>query len=197
VSKCVGCGAELPDAEERRPCPACGDVRRHFDIGVAESVGLADDAHIRIEYGPDRPWEQKWGDVTRLFAEIERVYATRAGSTDDVREAVETYFKATRELADWVKHKTGKDALALVNTDPALKICDGFAQTLKHHTRTKVGSISARIFNIDTAPPGVRVEIAWRVDSGPETTVDALDLARDCMAAWRRWFSQEGLTPPA
>ncbi len=126
---------------------------------------------MRAQFG-ERPWEEKWSEVTRLLAEIEAIYTTR-DSIDVVRRAVEGFFKASRELADCL------------------------AQTLKHHTRTKAGAISARIASIDTAPPGIRVEIAWRTSGGQETNVDALGLARATVAAWRRYLAEEGLTPPA
>ncbi|XVV17051.1 hypothetical protein ACQP2X_22540 [Actinoplanes sp. CA-131856] len=184
----------MMEAEQAEPCPNCGERGRNIHVEVADAVGAADDVSVRAEFG-ERPWEEKWSEVTRLLAEIEAIYANR-GSIDVARGTVEGFFKAARELADWIKAKTGKNALVFVNNDAEMAIPDAFAQTLKHHTRTKAGSISARIASIDTALPGTRVEIAWSTSGGPETLVDALDLARATVAAWRRYAVKEGLTPP-
>jgi hypothetical protein len=194
ATTCAGCGADLTEAEQAKPCLSCGERGRSIHVKVADAAGAADHASVRAEFG-ERPWEEKWSEVTRLLAEIEAIYTNR-GSIDVAREAVEGFFKAARELADWIKAKTGKNALGFVNDDADMAIPDGFAQTLKHHTRTKAGSISARIASIDAALPGIRVEIAWSTSGGPETKVDALNLARTTVAAWRRYFAQEGLTPP-
>jgi hypothetical protein len=195
TTTCAGCGADLAEAERANTCPRCGERGRRIHVEVADAVGVADNISVRAEFG-ERPWEEKWGEVTRLITEIEAIYTTR-GSIDVARRTVEGFFKAARELADWIEAQTGKNAIRFVNNDADMAIPDGLAQTLKHHTRTKPGSISARIARIDTAPPGIRVEIAWRRPDDPETNEDARHLARRTVAAWRRYFAQEGLTPPA
>ena len=122
-------------------------------------------------YDLDRPWEQKWQDVTHLLQEIIATYGIRMGN-DPVRRMVEGFFDSCRELADWLERDTGKAALAFVNTDPDLRLCDGFAQTTKHHTRTRKpdkkdpDSITARIRSISSGPVGVQVEIGWSSVSG-------------------------------
>lgn len=194
TTTCASCGAELTEVEQAEPCPTCGERGRNIHVEVADAAGATDDVSVRAEFG-ERSWEEKWCEVSRLLAEIEAIYTDR-GSIDVARRAVEGFFKAARELADWIKAKTGKDALGFVNSDADMAIPDGFAQTLKHHTRTKPRSISARIASIDTALPGTRVEIAWSRSGDPENNVDALDLARTTVAAWQRYFAQERLTPP-
>jgi hypothetical protein len=81
-----------------------------------------------------------------------------------------------------------------VNTDPDLRLPDGIAQTIKHHTRTKKSGdpITAKISKISATAHGVRVQIDWssQARSGSE---DALDLAQRCVAAWRRFFKQHKL----
>jgi len=154
-------------------------------------------AYGTVEYARVRPWAQKWTEVTALLAEIEVIYRQGARGNEDVRLVVENFFGVCRELADWIKQTTGKDAIAYVHAHPVLRICDGLAQTKKHHTRDNVASITARISSIGGTPQGERVMVAWSRGGAPERKVDALDLACRCVAAWRGYFGQEGLNPPA
>jgi hypothetical protein len=41
----------------------------------------------------------------------------------------------------------------------------------------------------------VRAEIHWLSVTGKSSDEDALDLARRCVAAWRRFFAAQGLDP--
>lgn len=59
-----------------------------------------------------------------------------------VRRQAEDFFKDCRELADWLKRQAGRpEAMSYVNSHPDLMLCDGMAQTTKHHTRTASGTI--------------------------------------------------------
>jgi hypothetical protein len=87
------------------------------------------------------------------------------------------------------------DALGFVNTDDALRLCDGMAQTTKHHTRQGKDRITARIKSITSVPGGERVKIGWSSPSVPGGIEDALDLARRCVGAWQRFLQQHGLDP--
>ena len=73
-------------------------------------------------------------------------------------------------------------------------ICDAFAQVIKHHSRKNSASMTARISKIAGGSSGITVAIAWRASShAPEQEVDSAELARRCVAAWERFFRQEGL----
>ena len=54
----------------------------------------------------------------------------------------------------------------------------------------------ARIRETDVTPTGARVsiEIDWATPRA--TTVDALDLAEDCVASWRAFFAKFGIAEP-
>jgi hypothetical protein len=153
------------------------------------------DVTVEVGYGEPRPWQETWQDITHALQEITDAYGTRMGN-DAVRRSVLTFFGSCRKLADWLYQNAGKaQALEFVNTDPDLRICDGFAQTDKHHTREGKDPITARIIKMQMTPEGARVEVGWSSKSGAAGTEDALDLARRCVAAWEKFFKHEGLNP--
>jgi hypothetical protein len=121
-------------------------------------------------------------------------------SNEPVRRAVEDFFADCRELADWLEENAAvPDAQAFVLADPVLHLCDGMAQTTKHHTRRRPPDkdpdpITAQISRIEGGS-GVRAEIHWLSVTGKSGDEDALDLAHRCVAAWRRFFAAQGLDP--
>jgi hypothetical protein len=194
---CPDCGSNLDDVPVGEPCPACGGHRRDAKVFAETATATASvpDVTVEIGYGARRPWPQKWQDINLLLQEIADAYGTRMGN-DPVRGAVESFFDSCRELADWLYKDAGKkEALSFVNTHPDLRLCDGFAQTTKHHTREGKDPITARISKIRVTPEGVQAEIAWSSRSGATGAEDALDLARRCVAAWEQFFRQTGLSP--
>ena len=72
------------------------------------------------------------------------------------------------------------------------------SNTHKHHTRNPPTSPTARIGDVEQSGGRwrVTVELDWlsRPD-GP--TVDALDLADQCVAEWRRIFQLNGIAEPS
>jgi hypothetical protein len=157
------------------------------------------EASASIGYNPHRSWVQKWHETLDAQREIAEAYVKPRGSQETYR-LVEHFFKVCRELADWIAQAAGKpNALAYVNTDPDLRLCDGMAQTTKHHTRKPSSRnpdpLTARISNITGSPSGDTVTIEWRSLSGNSGSEDALELAGRCVAAWERLFQQEGLSP--
>ena len=56
-------------------------------------------------YDLDRPWEQKWQDVTYLIQQINEL--THQDGEDPVRRMVEGFVYSCREWADWLERDTG------------------------------------------------------------------------------------------
>jgi hypothetical protein len=199
---CAECGANLDDTPTGEPCPACRGLRRNITHRAAASLVVVATmrASMTIEYAAVRPWQQKWRDVLDGLAEIERVYDQEDMSNEPVRRAVEDFFADCRELADWLEENAAvPDAQAFVLADPVLHLCDGMAQTTKHHTRRRPPDkdpdpITAQISRIEGGS-GVRAEIHWLSVTGKSGDEDALDLAHRCVAAWRRFFAAQGLDP--
>ena len=162
--------------------------------GAAVAVVAAFDASGSVGYNPVRPWQQKWRVVRSGLSAIEATYAANDINDEVIRRQVEDFFKDCRELADWLKEQAGKpEAMAYVNSDPDLVLCDGMAQTIKHHTRAGSDPISAWVARVRSGP--IRVDIEWSRPSGASGTEDALDLARRCVVAWEGFFQQRGLDP--
>ncbi|WP_158713455.1 hypothetical protein [Streptomyces sp. NRRL F-525] len=197
---CPDCDTNLDETPVGQPCPSCGGDRRSATVyaEAALVVTVALDASGGIGYNPQRPWQQKWRDVISGLDAIQATYLQNDLDNEAVRRQVETFFKDCCELADWLREQAGKaDAMDYVKVDRDLKLCDGMAQTTKHHTRapsSKRDPITARISRVDGGQ-GVRAEIEWSTPSGSTGTEDALDLAQRCKSAWERFFQQHGLTP--
>ena len=174
----------------------CGGLRRDAVVHAqtALAVVAALNASVSIGYDPDRPWPQKWRDVKHGLDVLEAMYAQNDLDNDVVRRQVEDFFKDCRELADWLKQQAGKpQAMSYVHTDSDLKLCDGMAQTIKHHTRTPTSWNPDPITAWIATVYGGKGE--WSSVSGANGTEDALRLARRCVAAWQRFFQREGLDP--
>jgi hypothetical protein len=202
---CHDCGAGLDDVPVGDPCPKCGSTRRDATVFAPPATAkvVVPTPTIGIGYNPHRPWQQKWQDVQHGLERIESAYDVTQGQygNEDVRRFVEGFFKDCRELADWLwqdHQSTGLNkptVMAAVMADPHLRLADGLAQTIKHHTRTGTDPITARITDITIGPGGRYAKIGWSQPSGAKGSEDALDLARRCMDAWRRFLAGRGLKP--
>jgi hypothetical protein len=195
MMSCPDCGEMLDDVPVGQPCPQCGGLRRDARA-LAQTATAKVEAFmptIAIGYGDPRPWEQKWQDVLHSLQQIERAYTTRDfESNEDIRRAVEGFFKTCRELADWLWQNGGLEKSAVMKfvlDDPHLRLADAVAQTTKHHTRHgKDDPITARIVEIRSSPVGVTAKIGWSRASGATGSEDARDLARECVQAWRKFL---------
>ena len=206
VTSCPHCGEGLDGVPEEDPCPKCGRRRdtgsnAHRIGAAALTVSATLTAHAGIIYNQRRPWQEKWRDVLHDLQEIDDAYNTDARpDTDDLRRSVLGFFKSCRELADWLTRDTGNgQAMPFMYRDSDLRLCNGIAQTAKHYLRKPSPGdpdpITAQISSITSVPEGERVEIGWRSHTGNAGSVDALDLARRCAAAWENFFNQHGLDP--
>jgi hypothetical protein len=101
-------------------------------------------------------------------------------------------------LRDWLGSDptlpiTSADLDAHVLGSP-LKIGNAICNTHKHHTRRS--GTTARIRDTVLGPEVARVtiEIDWATPHA--TTVDALQLAEECVASWRAFFAQHNIAEP-
>lgn len=198
---CPDCGTSLDETPVGHPCPTCGGERRNAVVYAEAALGATCtfNASASIGYNPQRPWQQKWRDVISGLDALQATYQQSDLNNEVVRRQVEGFFKDCCELADWLQEQASRpQAMSYLKSDPALKLCDGMAQTTKHHTR-KSGNrnpdpITARISKV-YGGQGVRAEIEWSTPSGSTGSEDALDLAQRCRTAWERFFQLHGLTP--
>jgi hypothetical protein len=193
---CPDCGENLDDVPVGEPCPQCGGSGRDARVLALPALARVEAARptIGIGYNQPRPWKQKWNDVLYALGRVESVYSVREGQgNEDVRRAVEGFFNTCRELADWLWQDPNsgldrKTVLDFVRDDPDLRLADGVAQTTKHHTRTGAEPITARVALIFVGPDGGRAQIDWWKPTGEWGSVDAYELAHNCVQAWRRFL---------
>lgn len=196
---CHDCGESLDATPVGRPCPRCGGLRRDATVSgqTAECHVEVPSPIIAIGYTSPRPWRQKWQDVLDALKPIERAYTTQEGlSNEDVRRDIEDFFKACRELADWLWQSTGvskSTVMKRVHGSHYLRLADAMAQTIKHHTRTGQNPITASIAEIRIGSNGARVRIDWSKTSSRKGSRDALDLARGCVRSWQRFLREQRL----
>lgn len=196
---CPDCGESLDAIPVGQPCPRCSSLRRDANVPAQTATGSAEapSPTISIGYTNPRPWRQKWQDVLGALELIERAYTTQEGlSNDDVRRNIEDFFKACRELADWLWQDAGVNKATVmkrVHGSHYLRLADAMAQTIKHHTRAGQNQITARIAEIRTGPDGARARIDWSKTSGGKGSRGALDLARGCVRSWQRFLREQKL----
>lgn len=94
-------------------------------------------------------------------------------SNEDVRRDIEGFFRACREMADWLWQNTSlskSTVMKRVRNSHYLRLADAIAQTTKHHTRTVTNQnpnpITAGIAEIRITGDGARVRIDWSRPSG-------------------------------
>jgi hypothetical protein len=196
---CPDCQADLDNVPVGKSCPSCGGSRREAVVqaGVALSAVATLTATASVGYNPQRPWQQKWRDVLHGLDVLRETYGQNDLDNEVVRRQVEDFFKDCRELADWLRQSANRpEAMDYVHADPNLELCDGMAQTTKHHTRKpnpNSDPITARIAWVHGGH--VRGEIEWSSQNGAKGTEDALDLAERCVAAWESFFRRYRLNP--
>lgn len=202
VMTCPDCGANLDEVPVGQRCPHCGGSRRDATAYPETATAHASVPRptIGIGYEGPRSWREKWNDVLHGIEQLEGVYATKEGQgNDDVRRAVENFFRPCRELADslWQDKSTGLNkstVMQSVLSDPDLRLADAAANTIKHFTREGTDPITARVFYVSVGPEGASARIDWsRPSLARSYSRDALKLARKCVQAWRGFLARQGL----
>jgi hypothetical protein len=156
---------------------------------------------ISIGYNPDRPWYAQWHNVRQHLHTVEADSRPNAyQGNNPVKRDFENFFTHCFHLGDWLWEDkstglTEKQVRKFIEKDPALRICAGVANTTKHRTRSQSNAMTARIASVGFNDKETRVSIDW--SKGPHGgTVDALDLARRCVAAWKGYLKANGLQSP-
>jgi hypothetical protein len=138
-------------------------------------------------------WQRKWREIAGAHTALAEIYGGNRLHQDNFTKAIEDFFKLSRELADWIDQQVpGVQAMGYVNSAVSLQLCNAMAQTSKHHTRTH--GITAKVNQMYSDAAGIHADIAW-TDGSTGGTVDALQLASDCIAEWQAFFLQHQLDP--
>jgi hypothetical protein len=205
VMTCPDCRERLDDTPIDQPCPQCGGSRRDAIVTPPTAIiGVnAPRPAIVIGYDQPRPWQQKWQAVLYELEQMERAYTGESSQGNQrIQQIIEDFFRSCRELADWLwqdkqTNLTESVVMQFVWGDRDLRVADGMAQTIKHHTRTRgTDPITASIASTSEGPDGARVVIHWsRPSLARSYSRDALKLARRCVRSWRGFLVRKGLKP--
>jgi hypothetical protein len=104
-------------------------------------------------------------------------------------------------MGDWLWKDRSRTDLTetevrdFMKNDASLHLCAGMANTDKHRVRDSSKAITAKIASVTPGPNGTKVLIEWSQGTNAKT-VDALDLARRCVAAWDNYLVKKGLRSP-
>lgn len=205
---CPDCGAGLDAVATHEPCPRCGRYGRDAHVVVgAIHVGVVVSAPVvEVEPNLHRPWCQKWSNTLTALESLEEAYRrVPKGGNLEVDARVQRFFGECNDLPDWLK----SDKVSLPNLpdrdvndhatgDHNLRVCNGIANTHKHHTPTRgKDPVTARICRTRTTDSGASVTIEHSSPSDPNPRhVDARDLSRACVASWRAFFKGHGIVEP-
>jgi hypothetical protein len=161
-------------------------------IGITANVNvIAHPPTIEITKGEDESWQAKWLKVTHHLDEIHAAYSAGSMGNVELEATVLAFFTQCFHL--WqalVKDKTltitAVDTKALFDSSDALQWCREICNGDKH------GDPLARIKRTPIGPDGASVEI----ESVLGDVRDAEKLAEACVADWRTFFRQKGITEP-
>ncbi len=174
-------------------------------------MGFVDSVTISLRKADVRPWAEKWIFVLHQLERLRAVYdgTDRPRGTLDIEGLAMSFFVECDHLEDWMKRDpaplpglTGKQrrefrkaVVAFHDSDVALRQCSNICNAHKHYGRDD-GLLVARIRTISELPPGWRVtiDLDWPKPTSP--TVDALELADQCVAAWKGFFAANGIHEP-
>jgi hypothetical protein len=199
---CPKCGQER-DVDTRGRCVKCGSTISTTQGGfINQTLTMDDQGRMVMLYGPDRPWQEQWHTVRHRFKVLQDHYQPgNFRGHRQVQDDVEAFFLQCTHLDDWLAgdptapNVARGDATEFIKNNPALSICRGLANTSKHRTRDSSNSIDAAVQGVGhlNADDSARATIEWK-RNGQVTHEDALDLAERCMAAWRQFLNDTGLS---
>lgn len=175
---------------------------------VRDSAQGSDGIEV-VKRGPlQTDWSQQYWRMQRSYTRL-RGYAeglTACTDSDEAIDALFHFFQDAYHLKDWIKNFQPEVGGAVerlfdkaVGVEP-MSMCADLCNGTKHFTlsRPRSGaifdshSIAVRPAPASSGLPPQPALHTWTVqfdgDGAPET-VDALTLARDCVAAWDAWLA--------
>ncbi len=204
MMSCADCGENLDEVSPGQPCPTCGGTRRTAVVNARpiDTVAITESVSFVITKGDDRPWTEKWQLMLHHLAALERIYSGegRHGNLEAESRAT-SFFVECDHLAEWLwqdvtlrPRLTERVVNDHVETHPSLVTAQDISNTHKHHTRRP----EARAARIRKVGLGDQVRLTIELDwAGPNaSTVDALELARQCVADWRGFLTNRGIDEP-
>jgi hypothetical protein len=203
---CPDCNANLDDVPAEDPCPACGGHRRSATVTAetAKATASAGPVEISIDRNDYRPWEEQWLRVLRCLARLRAAYSPEAVELGnaEVEDRAKTFFEECDHLRNWLKGDvaalpgvTEGDIDGHWRGSETLLTCNAISRTQKHHTPDWGKSAGIRR-TVTASAVGITLQIETDWASESATTVDALELAEDCVKSWRGFFANFGIVEP-
>ena len=160
---------------------------------------------IKLTKNDDRPWEEKWTLILHNRDRLEQIYSgqiTGAGNLD-AESAANSVFVECHNLKDWLKWTlpggvTNKAVNEFFHGSRPLTEAAALSNSHKHHTRNDGGMLARiRRYETDSVGSGCKMEceMYWG-DSSRSYTKDALPLADECVAEWRKFFRRHHISEP-
>ena len=205
VRTCLDCGFELPDdIRDDGLCPRCGSGRRNVFVQAHLAIAAVASAAVGLERtrSLNSHWHEKWLRVAAAYDELARIYGkTEFIASEKFEALLAAFFGTCNDLREWVSEDnvnlpqvSKSDVLAFMKLNQCIEIANALANKDKHFSRHP-GKMIAEIRTTTSGASGVRATIEHG-PTGTETTVDSLDLANDCLAAWRSWLQAKGIHVP-
>ena len=141
-------------------------------------------------------WNEQWERVNRYYDRFKKInegFEGHGEPSDYYFDDMWAFFQNCFHLKDWLKNGSFKSAKILktpeeyVNDTPCLAICADLANAVKHMIlthRKKSGAEPKRANRSMSVTGGSPVVILKANIDHKGKTIDAFELARECMDAW-------------
>jgi hypothetical protein len=172
-------------------------------VGLGAGIGILRHARARIEAREHDPWwlwQNQWQRVEIGLRRVFEMYEGRRGDSADVLYDLYSFFLQCHHLADWLSADklsgvSRRKATKIIKKSVHLRVCADLANRTTHagltrhwiDSNTSPVPLDAPIFS-----EAGRAAHRWEITAG-DTVYDALDLAHECVAEWRRILIDRGL----
>lgn len=203
---CSGCGVPRPPGVEgvaREPCPECGETGLTYALTIAAEVDVAASITPVMTPGDQaETWQSRWALVQARLATIDRVHPAPMQGTA-IKEAGQElleFFVLAYHLKERLEAEPSippDDVYKMMKASPALCLLADLANLTKHvKLERKTWSGSLPVVGKAHGAGSGDGSVGWtlRLDITHDgKLLDALDVARDAVAAWEAALRGWGL----
>lgn len=125
--------------------------------------------------------------------------------SDNYVDDIYAFFQNCYHLKDWIKNDNAISTPALkqsvedcITSDRSLRLCADICNSLKHLTRTTSNRsgenpwFGQKQFAVDIGSSPTNISLKYQIDAAGGS-IDAFQLATDCVAAWETFLKSEKL----
>jgi hypothetical protein len=195
----------MPEATAGQRCSGCGTSVRMIDVALADATAMGGgDLRMEITITRVSPtgWRHQWGEVLHHLGELRAAYNEDAVVEFQGLERLSyRFFIACWSLKDWLANDSGiqprnmrSELNEYVKASKPLTICQAYANTAKHLTRSKPSDMQARPGRYSAKLSGSRLSVVYSTAAQNVGAVDSLMLAEQCVEDWKRFLEAHRLT---